>query len=67
MVVVFPLNHWLKRLKIGVQIVILAVILFYILPKLLSQLWFMNQVEERIKPDYLEKPLRVINTFTRSG
>ena len=67
MVVLFPFNHLLKKIKIGVQIAILAVILFYILPKLLSQFWFMNPVEEKVHPDYLEKPLRVTNTFMRSG
>lgn len=66
MVVVFPINNWKKKIKLGVKIMILAVIIFYILPKLLSQLWFLNHLEEKVKPDYLEKPLRV-STFIQTG
>jgi uncharacterized protein YqhQ len=67
MLLYLPWNKIKKKVKIGVRVIILAVILFYILPKLLSQFWFMNQSEQKIKPNYLEKPLRVTNTIQRSG
>lgn len=67
MVIIIPWNSMMKKLKIGIRIIVLAIILFYILPKLLSQFWFMNQFEQKIKPNYLEKPLRVINIFPKTG
>lgn len=65
MVVVFPWSSFIRKAKICLRIIILAVFLFYILPKLLSQLWIINNMEPKIKPEYLEKPLRVMDSIIK--
>jgi hypothetical protein len=46
--------------KISLKIVVLAIIIFYILPKLLTLFWNISNVEPKIPDEHLlEKPLRV--------
>jgi len=64
MVVTFSWRNLTKRTKLGVKLVFLAIILFYILPKLLSLFWQANEHEIKIREQrMLEKPLRVINSI----
>lgn len=61
MVVAFSWRNLSKRTKLFVKLVLLAIILFYILPKLLSLFWQANDHEMKIREQQmLEKPLRVI-------
>lgn len=57
-----------RRSKMWLKIVILAVIIFYIIPKLLTLLWDVNQVTPNTPNEQLmEKPLRVeIVDFVKS-
>lgn len=60
MVITFSLRSLMKRMKLTVKIVFLAIIIFYILPKLLSLFWHANDQELKLKEQHLlEKPLRV--------
>lgn len=55
-----------KKVKLYCKILILAIILFYILPKLLSMLWYMHYPEPKIREEHLlEKPLRVTATLLK--
>lgn len=61
MVITFSGNGVIKRTKLYFKIAILAVIVFYILPNLLSLLWYTNTPERKIREEHLlEKPLRVV-------
>jgi len=60
MVVIFPWHHIMKKAKLCIKIIVLAIILFYILPKLLSQIWFFNH-DPKIHYENFDKPLRVTN------
>ncbi|MPM66040.1 hypothetical protein SDC9_112944 [bioreactor metagenome] len=49
-----------KRLKLAVKVILLIIIIFYILPKLLSLFWQANDQELKLREQrMLEKPLRV--------
>ncbi len=61
MVVTFSGNGMIKKAKLVVKIIILVTIVFYILPKLLSLLWYIHYPEQKIREDrLLETPLRVM-------
>lgn len=61
MVINFSGNNVIKRAKLYSKIAILAIIVFYILPNLLSLLWYINTPDLKIREEHLlEKPLRVI-------
>lgn len=60
MVVTFSGNRIMKTTKILAKIIILVIILFYILPQLLSLLWYIHYPEPKMREEQLlEKPLRV--------
>ncbi|HEY3426460.1 MAG TPA: hypothetical protein VGL27_16805 [Negativicutes bacterium] len=60
MVVAFSWYSIMKKVKISLKIVVLAIIIFYILPKLLTLFWNISNVEPKIPDEHLlEKPLRV--------
>jgi hypothetical protein len=62
MVVTFSLQSIIKKVKLHFKIIILAIILFYILPKLLSLLWYIHYPEPKFREERLiETPLRVKN------
>ena len=64
MVVTFSWHSIIKKAKFYGRIVILAIILLYILPKLLSLLWYIPYPEPKIRDNHLlEKPLRVTATL----
>ncbi len=61
MVVTFSGRSMIKKAKLSFKIIILGTIVFYILPKLLSLLWYLHYPEQRIREDHLlEAPLRVM-------
>ena len=61
MVVTFSGSGMIKKAKLLVKIIILVTIVFYILPKLLSLLWYIHYPEQKIREDrLLETPLRVM-------
>jgi hypothetical protein len=60
MVINFSGYSIMKKSKLYAKIVILLIIVFYILPKLLSILWYLCPPEEKIRQEHLiEKPMRV--------
>lgn len=60
MVVTLSGKYVLKILKLVTKIMILAMILLYILPQLVSLLWYIHYPEPKLREDnLLEKPLRV--------
>ena len=64
MVVTFSWRSIIKNAKLYFKIIILAIILFYILPKLLSLVWIIHYPEPKIHDEHLlEKPLRVTATL----
>jgi len=68
MVVLFSWRNILKKIRVYFNIIILVIIIFYILPKLLSLLWYIHYPEPKIQDDHLlEKPLRVISTLLYTG
>jgi len=68
MVVTFSWHSIIKKAKLSLKIIILAIILFYILPKLLSLLWYLQYPEPKIRDEHLlEKPLRVMVTLLDRG
>ena len=68
MVVTFSWHSIIKKAKLYFKIVILAIILFYILPKLLSLLWYIHYPEPKMRDEQLqEKPLRVTATLLDIG
>lgn len=61
MVVMFSLRRVIKRSKLYIRIVLLTLIIFYILPKLMTMLWEFNNPGLKIRDQHLlEKPLRVM-------
>ncbi|NLP41144.1 MAG: hypothetical protein GX348_02945 [Veillonellaceae bacterium] len=49
-----------SKLKLAVKIILLIIIVFYILPKLLSLFWYATDQELKLKEQHmLDKPLRV--------
>ncbi|BBB92936.1 MAG TPA: hypothetical protein PKA28_02125 [Methylomusa anaerophila] len=66
MIVTFMSNSLIRLLKLGIKVALLTLIIFYILPKLMTLLWEINNPELKIRErQLLEKPLRVIiNTQT---
>lgn len=61
MVITFSGSRMMKYIKLSCKIIILATIVFYILPKLMSLLWYMHDSEQKMREDLmLEKPLRVM-------
>jgi hypothetical protein len=61
MVISFSGNSVIKRVKLYFKIAILVIIVFYILPNLLSLLWYIPPPNLKIREEHLlEKPLRVI-------
>jgi len=68
MVVTFSWHNIIKKAKLYLKIIILAIILFYILPKLLSLLWYLHYPEPKIRDEHLlERPLRVTATLLDMG
>jgi hypothetical protein len=68
MVVAFSWHNIIKKAKLYFKIIILAIILFYILPQLLSLLWYVHYPEPKIRDEHLlEKPLRVSATLLDTG
>jgi len=60
MVVTFSGRSILTKGKLYFKIIILAIILFYILPQLLSLLWYFQYPEPKMREEHLiEEPLRV--------
>ncbi|XER07048.1 hypothetical protein SRRS_25930 [Sporomusa rhizae] len=61
MVVTFSWRGALKKSRLVVKIVLLTLILFYILPKLVTLFWQFNSPGLKIRDQHLlEKPLRVM-------
>lgn len=61
MLVIFGQEKIAKFVKIICVIIILAIMLFYILPKLISQLLFINPHDNNIHFNNYQAPLRVEN------
>jgi hypothetical protein len=60
MVINFWGHSFINKIKLYFKIVILATILFYILPNLLGLLWYINTPDPKIREEQLlERPLRV--------
>jgi hypothetical protein len=60
MIFTFSGRSIIKKAKLSSKVIILAIILFYILPKLLSLLWYIHYPEPKMREEHLlEKPLRV--------
>lgn len=60
MVINFSRDSIMKKTKLYSKLIILLIIVFYILPKLLSLLWYLNPPELKIREEHLiEKPMRV--------
>ncbi|MDF2634476.1 MAG: hypothetical protein K0R78_1350 [Pelosinus sp.] len=60
MVINFSGQSIIKKSKLYAKIVILLIIVFYILPKLLSILWYLSPQEEKIRQEHIfDKPMRV--------
>ncbi|AJQ27766.1 hypothetical protein JBW_02421 [Pelosinus fermentans JBW45] len=67
MVINFSGHNIMKKCKLYTKIVILLIIVFYILPKLLSILWYLSPPEEKIRQEHLiEKPMRVSEDLIKS-
>ena len=65
MVATISLRNITKKIKLVLKIIALAIIIFYILPKLLSLFWHVDNPGEKIRDEHLlEKPLRVISIIT---
>ncbi|CVK17527.1 hypothetical protein [Sporomusa sphaeroides] len=61
MVVMFSWRRVIKRSKLYIRIVLLTLIIFYILPKLMTMLWEFSNPGLKIRDQHLlEKPLRVM-------
>lgn len=61
MVVTFSWRDIIKKSKLYLKIVLLTLIIFYILPKLMTMLWECNNPGLKIRDQHLlEKPLRVM-------
>jgi hypothetical protein len=67
MVINFSGHNIIKKCKLYTKIIILLIIVFYILPKLLSILWYLSPPEEKIRQEHLiEKPMRVSEDLIKS-
>ncbi|SFL81048.1 hypothetical protein SAMN04490355_101928 [Pelosinus propionicus DSM 13327] len=67
MVINFSGQNIMKKCKLYTKIIILLIIVFYILPKLLSILWYLIPPEEKIRQEHLiEKPMRVSEDIIKS-
>jgi len=68
MIVDLSRRNIVKHASIGVKFLIIALILFYVLPKLISLLWHICHPDPKIHQEqFLEKPLRVISAIIGSG
>jgi len=63
MVVTFSWPSFIKKVILYFKVIILAVILFYILPKLLSLIVYLHYPDPIRDEHLLEKPLRVTATL----
>ena len=62
MIITFSWQSVLKRSKLYIKIVLLTLIIFYILPKLMTILWECNNPGLKLRDQHLlEKPLRVMD------
>ncbi|MDF2569898.1 MAG: hypothetical protein K0R55_1502 [Sporomusa sp.] len=58
----------IKKSKLYVKIVLLTLIIFYILPKLMTMFWELNNPGLKMRDQHLlEKPLRVMATSNLAG
>ncbi|XEQ93062.1 hypothetical protein SCACP_19140 [Sporomusa carbonis] len=63
MVVTFSLRSIIKKSKLYIKIVLLTLIIFYVLPKLMTMFWEFSNPGHKIRDQHLlEKPLRVMVT-----
>lgn len=64
----FSLRNIIKRTKLYLKVIILVLLIFYILPKLLTLFWYTNNQEQKIREQHMfEKPLRVtVDTLDRT-
>lgn len=64
----FSVHNIIRRTKLYLKVIILAVLIFYILPKLLTLFWNTNNQEQKIREQHMfEKPLRVtLDTIDRT-
>ena len=61
MVMTISLRSILKKSKLYVKLILLTLIIFYILPKLMTMFWELNNPGLKIRDQHLlEKPLRVM-------
>ncbi|MDF2570768.1 MAG: hypothetical protein K0R22_1739 [Sporomusa sp.] len=68
MVVTFSLRSIIKKSKLYIKIVLLTLIIFYILPKLMTMFWELNNPGLKMRDQHLlEKPLRVMNPANMSN
>ena len=68
MVVTFSWPSITRKVKLCIQIIILVIILFYVLPKLLSLIWFLHYPDPIIRDEHLlDKPMRVTATLLDMG
>lgn len=57
-----------KRVKLCIKVVVLMIIMFYILPKLISLFWGAKSQELKLREQHmLEKPLRVSTQLIDNG
>jgi len=63
MVVTFSWPNFIKKANLYLKVIFLAIILFYILPKLLSLILYLHYPEPIRDEHLLEKPLRVTATL----
>lgn len=65
MVITFSWRNIIKRSKLYIKIILLSLIIFYILPKLMTILWEGHNPGLKMRDQHLlEKPLRVMTTST---
>jgi len=61
MVVTFFLRSIIKKSKLYIKILLLALIIFYILPTIITIFWQSNSPDLKMREQHLlEKPLRVM-------
>lgn len=55
-----------RGIRIGLLAMVLAVLVLYVLPRLLDLFWQFHQLEPKIREEQLwEKPLRVFSEFVK--
>lgn len=65
MVITFSWQNILKRSKLFIKILLITLIIFYILPQLLTLLWECTNPGLKLRDQHLlDKPLRVMATAT---